>query len=228
MAAALVAEGAVLSHRSAAALWGVRGATGGPGSRSRRRRISGRGRARIHSRRPGGRGDDRTRHPGHHPRPHAPRPRRVVSPHHLERAATEAEIRRLGSPTSLADLVARYPGRRGRPRSGTPRAPRHRPQHHQAGARAPVPRLPRRPRTPPAVRQRQSPRQERSTASGPTSASSSSSTASRPTAPGGLRERPRPRPRAPARRLPRRPHHVAPADREAPALADQLRALLRP
>jgi len=37
----------------------------------------------------------------------------VVSPQHLERAATEAEIHRLGSPTSLAALVARYPTRTG-------------------------------------------------------------------------------------------------------------------
>src|SRR6202000_2448844 len=34
-------------------------------------------------------------------------------PTRLERAATEAEIRRLGSPTSLADLVTRYPRRHG-------------------------------------------------------------------------------------------------------------------
>jgi very-short-patch-repair endonuclease len=39
----------------------------------------------------------------------------VLSPQRLERAATEAEIRRLGSPTTLADLVARYPGRPGTP-----------------------------------------------------------------------------------------------------------------
>jgi very-short-patch-repair endonuclease len=39
----------------------------------------------------------------------------VPTPQQLERAATEAEIRRLGSPTSLADLVARYPRRPGTP-----------------------------------------------------------------------------------------------------------------
>ena len=37
----------------------------------------------------------------------------VVSPHHLARAATEAEIQRLTSATSLAALVARYPTRAG-------------------------------------------------------------------------------------------------------------------
>jgi hypothetical protein len=37
----------------------------------------------------------------------------VLSPTRLERAATEAEIRRLTSPTSLAALVARYPTRPG-------------------------------------------------------------------------------------------------------------------
>lgn len=35
--------------------------------------------------------------------------------HHLERAATEAEFRRLTSPTSLGALVARYPNRPGTP-----------------------------------------------------------------------------------------------------------------
>ena len=37
----------------------------------------------------------------------------VVRPEHLAAAVTEAEIRPLTSPTSLADLVERYPGRRG-------------------------------------------------------------------------------------------------------------------
>jgi very-short-patch-repair endonuclease len=39
----------------------------------------------------------------------------VLTPQQLERAATEGEIRRLGSPTSLADLVERYPRRPGAP-----------------------------------------------------------------------------------------------------------------
>jgi very-short-patch-repair endonuclease len=37
----------------------------------------------------------------------------VVAPHRLERAANEAEIRDLGSTLSLAELIARYPHRRG-------------------------------------------------------------------------------------------------------------------
>jgi hypothetical protein len=73
MAATLVADHAVLSHRSAAALWGIRPYGG---------RIE------------------------------------VIAAHahrrgRLERAATEAEIRRLMSPTSLDALVARYPSRPG-------------------------------------------------------------------------------------------------------------------
>ncbi len=106
-------EGAVLSHRSAAALWGVRTVrrTGaGDVSRSHapspgHRHPPGRAAAR--------RGDHRARHPGHHARAHALRPRRVLTRQQLEAAITEAEVRRLTSPTSLADLVARYPGRRG-------------------------------------------------------------------------------------------------------------------
>jgi very-short-patch-repair endonuclease len=39
----------------------------------------------------------------------------ILSVHDLERAANEAEIRRLTSPTSLDALVARYPGRPGTP-----------------------------------------------------------------------------------------------------------------
>jgi hypothetical protein len=39
----------------------------------------------------------------------------VLKPHELERAANEAEIRRLTSPTSLDVLVARYPRRPGTP-----------------------------------------------------------------------------------------------------------------
>jgi very-short-patch-repair endonuclease len=40
----------------------------------------------------------------------------ILTPPDLERAANEAEVRRLTSPTSLADLVARYPRRPGTPK----------------------------------------------------------------------------------------------------------------
>jgi very-short-patch-repair endonuclease len=43
----------------------------------------------------------------------------VLSPQHLEAAFDEAQFRRLGSPTSLDALVARYPGRRGTRAIGT-------------------------------------------------------------------------------------------------------------
>jgi hypothetical protein len=40
----------------------------------------------------------------------------ILTPPEVERAANEAEVRRLTSPTSLADLVARYPRRPGTPK----------------------------------------------------------------------------------------------------------------
>ena len=157
MAATLVTEDAVLSHRAAAALWGIR-----PDDRSLTDIVVSRSwkpRPRVQLHRTTLRDDEITRHDGIP----VTTPARtlldlaaIVPYHHLERAATEAEIRRLGSPTSLADLVARYPRRPGTPAiRRAPRAPRHRPQHHEAGARAPLPRLPRRPRTAPAARQHQ-------------------------------------------------------------------------
>jgi hypothetical protein len=39
----------------------------------------------------------------------------ILKPHELERAANEAEVRRLTSPTSLDALIARYPRRPGTP-----------------------------------------------------------------------------------------------------------------
>jgi very-short-patch-repair endonuclease len=116
MAAVLVADGAVLSHRSAAALWGI-----WPGEQARvdvtaRQALRLRPRLRFHrARLPP---DEVTTHRGIR----VTTPTRtlldlaaVVRYHHLARAATEAEIQRLGSPTSLPDLVARYPRRPGSP-----------------------------------------------------------------------------------------------------------------
>jgi predicted transcriptional regulator of viral defense system len=114
MAAVLVADGAVLSHRSAAALWGIRRndrtAVEITVPRALRRR------ARLEIRQARLRPDEVTTH---HAIPVTTPARTlldlaaVVSPQHVERAATEAEIQRLTSPTSLADLVARYPTRSG-------------------------------------------------------------------------------------------------------------------
>jgi len=114
MAAVLVAEGAVLSHRSAAALWGIR--------RNDRTAVeitvptAVRRRARLEIHQASLREDEITARDGIA----VTTPARtlldlaaVVSPHHLARAATEAEIQRLTSPTSLAALVARYPTRAG-------------------------------------------------------------------------------------------------------------------
>jgi len=114
MAAVLAAgAGATLSHRSAAALWRVRDTA--------------RGDVDVIS-------SHHCRRKGIHAR-HIVLPRDEVTTEHgipvttpartlfdlaalltrqqLEAAITEAEVRRLTSPTSLADLVARHPGRRG-------------------------------------------------------------------------------------------------------------------
>jgi very-short-patch-repair endonuclease len=106
--------GAALSHRSAGALWGMRSWNG--------------------------RDDDVTSSVRRHPRPGlrlwcSPLPNdevhmregipvttpartlldlaAVLEHHQLEHAVAEAEYRRLGDPVSLADLLERYPGRRG-------------------------------------------------------------------------------------------------------------------
>jgi len=113
-AATLITEDAVLSHGSAAALWGIR-----PANRSAVEITTPRSwkdRARLEVHRMTLRADEITTHD----RIPVTTPARtlldlaaVLTPQQLERAATEAEIRRLGSPTSLADLVARYPTRKG-------------------------------------------------------------------------------------------------------------------
>ena len=114
MAAVLVADGAVLSHRSAGALWGILGSARRNTEITVARYVRPRARIEIHE------GplppDEVTTRNGIA----VTTPARtlldlaaVVSPHHLERAATEAEIQRLTSPTSLAALVARYPTRTG-------------------------------------------------------------------------------------------------------------------
>jgi very-short-patch-repair endonuclease len=107
LAAVLVADGAVLSHRSAAALWGIR--------RNDRTAVEitvpvalrQRPRLEIHQARL--QSDEITTHNGIP----VTTPARtlldlaaVVRPHHVERAATEAEIRRLGSPTSRKGTAA--------------------------------------------------------------------------------------------------------------------------
>ena len=114
MAATLVADGAVLSHRSAAALLAIRPSERREIDITVPRAIKPRERLDIH--RMPLRPDEITRRNGIP----VTTPARtlfdlatVVSPQELERAATEAEIQRLGSPTSLAVLVARYPRRTG-------------------------------------------------------------------------------------------------------------------
>jgi hypothetical protein len=114
MAAVLAAEGGVLSHRSAAALWGIRPADRNAVEITVPRWVKSRPRLECHEARL--RPDEVTTHRGIP----VTTPARtlfdlaaVVSKQHLERAATEAEIRRLGCPTTLADLVGRYPRRKG-------------------------------------------------------------------------------------------------------------------
>lgn len=116
MAAVLVAEGAVLSHRSAAALWGIAGARETRVDVTARQSLRPRPRLRFHrAQLPP---DEVTTEDGIR----VTTPARtlldlaaILPPHQLARAATEAEIRRLGSATSLAELVARYPRRSGVP-----------------------------------------------------------------------------------------------------------------
>jgi len=115
MAAVLAAgEGAVLSYRSAGAAWGIRDT----------------GRARIEVSVPRHRRSTARVELHEAEMPHdevtiergipVTTPARtlldlaaVVSEHELEHAFNEAEFRRLGSPASLAALLARYPRRRG-------------------------------------------------------------------------------------------------------------------
>jgi hypothetical protein len=114
MAATLVAEDAVLSHRSAGALWGIHNSDRGRIDVTVPRYLRPRARLDIHQARlpP----DEITTHHGIP----VTTPARtlldlaaILDPTRFERAATEAEIRRLTSPTSLDALVARYPRRPG-------------------------------------------------------------------------------------------------------------------
>src|SRR3954471_19249016 len=117
MAAVLAGgDGAVLSHRSAAALWGIRDTSAPDVSviavRHRRGR-SGLAVCRITLA-----ADEVTTHRAI-PVTTAARTlldlAALIDEHQLARAAERAEALRLGSPTSLAELVARYPGRPGVP-----------------------------------------------------------------------------------------------------------------
>lgn len=115
---AVLAAGAVavLSHRSAAALWGLRGS-------SRRRTdvtVPGprRSRSLVEFHQAMLPPDEVTVCSGV-PVTTVPRTlldlASVVERRHVERAIQEADVRRLHDPLSLLDLVARYPGRRGTP-----------------------------------------------------------------------------------------------------------------
>jgi predicted transcriptional regulator of viral defense system len=117
MAAVLAGgDAAVLSHRSAAALWGIRETSRrgieltAPTHRRVRAGIS------MHQGRVPS--DEVTTHRGI-PVTTAARTlldlAALLDEHHLARAAERAEALRLASPTSLADLVARYPRRPGVP-----------------------------------------------------------------------------------------------------------------
>ena len=115
MAAVLAAgEGAVLSHRSAAALWDIRDTARSRVEVTVRRHRRGRPGVEYHhvALPP----DEIT---VEHDIPVTTPARTlfdlaaVLRPHQLERAINEAEFRRLTSPLSLDDLVARHPGRRG-------------------------------------------------------------------------------------------------------------------
>ncbi len=114
MAAVLAAgPGAVVSHRSAAALWGIAGGGSPYDLLVPSRRRSPAGRVTRTAALPA---DEQTVFDGI-PLTTVPRTlldlAAVLSPQRLERAVNEAEVQRLSDPLSLDDLVARYPRRRG-------------------------------------------------------------------------------------------------------------------
>jgi very-short-patch-repair endonuclease len=114
MAAVLAGgPGTALSHRSAAAHWGIRPPDGHLEITTPRRRQTQPGLRLRYSRLPL---DEVTTHPGI-PVTTVPRTlfdlAAVVSPGQLSRAVNEAEIRRLWDPLSLHDLLSRHPRRPG-------------------------------------------------------------------------------------------------------------------
>jgi len=114
MAAVLVADGGVLSHRSAAALLGIRPADRNVVDITVLRHLKHRPRVVIHrAQLPADEITTRAGIPVTTPTRTLLDLASLISPQELERAATEAEIHRLGSPTSLDTLVARYPRREG-------------------------------------------------------------------------------------------------------------------
>ena len=182
MAAVLAAgPGAVLSHRSAAALWGIR-----PTARARvevttPKRLHPSARTSSSLRRsPAGRDDDVPRHPGHDRAQDPPRPRRG---HPAQRARPGAERGRdppAGRAAGTPDAIRAQPGHR-HPPNPPPQCPPFAAQPH--GGR--VPRLHPRTRDPRAGDQHHHRGTTSATPSGATPASSSNSTATPPTARGG-------------------------------------------
>jgi hypothetical protein len=105
---------ALLSHRSAAWVWGLGASDAAWFDITLPRRLERRRPIRSHrSRVPP---DERTVHEGI-PVTTVPRTlldlAAVLQPHQLERAMEQAEVLRLTGPLSLPDLLTRYPGRRG-------------------------------------------------------------------------------------------------------------------
>jgi hypothetical protein len=117
LAAVLAAgEGAVLSHRSAAALWGIRYTDTPWIDVSAPHQHRSRGNMAIHHVvLPSDEVTSRNRIPVTTPPRTLLDLAAVLTPTQLERAINEAEVRRLGDPLPLAALVARYPRRRGVP-----------------------------------------------------------------------------------------------------------------
>jgi very-short-patch-repair endonuclease len=107
-------EGAALSHRSAGAHLGLRPAAAGVPEVTTERRLKSRQRIRVHH---GSLPADEVTVVRAIPVTSVPRTlldlATVLDPRQVERAIEEAEVRRLDDRLSLADLVERYPGRRG-------------------------------------------------------------------------------------------------------------------
>ena len=106
---------AVLSHRSAAALWGIRRPTSGPAHVTLRRKSRSTGGIRRHVAAPAAGRGHRPRTASRSPPSRArsstsPRP---LPPTRSSSPCARREYRRLHDSLSLHDLLARYPGRRG-------------------------------------------------------------------------------------------------------------------
>jgi hypothetical protein len=230
MAAVLAAgPNAVLSHHAAAALWGIRETRRSTPDVIARRRVD---RPRMHARRIVLASDETTLHRGIP----VTTPARTLldlagtlTRQQLEAAITEAEINRLGSPTSLAALVARHP--KGPGTANLRRILRNSADLGRTITRSDVPHLPRRPPPPAPAHERAHPARRRHHTDGRRRLARPpphrrARQLRHPHHPPQLRAGPRPRPGAHNSGMRRRTDHLATAPPRPDPLAAQLQTLL--